>query len=823
MANTNLKLVLIAFLPFAGFNASYGQKVYVSNLTTELIEETDVVFLNGVKTDLDISAYDWHNTNLQIALINTPKPHFAWRLSSTKRAINQLKYRILTATSPDLLKEGQADVWDSGIIEDGKSNGIVFNGKELQNGKIYYWTVKVFYKKNKCTDYAPAKGFVTPLKFEDGFSKLPLTTTRQKPVKVVQNGGKVFMDFGKDAFGQIEVRLDNVSDNKSMKLQLGEKSKNGGVDSNPGGSIRYAEYSINSAMTGGVFKPELRKDPQNTGKTGNESGVKPILMPDYIGEVYPFRYCGIEGYNGDFSVDDAERIVVNYPFDDKESSFSSSDTVLNQVWELCKHTMKATTFCGKFVDGDRERIPYEADALINQLSYYCVDSHYSIARLTAEHLINNPTWPTEWILQMLIIAWNDYLYTGDDGFIRKYYNDLENRTLMFLENTSDNLLHTGNKITNYEHKQKVKFKGAEIRDIIDWPQSERDGYELKECNTVVNAFYFKALELMSKIAEALGNTYDAEKYRSASERTKESVNRLLTNSSGIYVDALGSEHSSLHANMFPLAFGMVDDAYRNSVTNFVKSRGTACSVYGAQFLFDALYDNNGGDKGFNLLTNTSKRSFYNMIRTGSTLTTEAWDSQYKQNQDWNHAWGAAAGNIIVRKVMGIEPLEPGFSRIKIEPQPGDLTEAEISVPTPYGTVSLSFTKTETEFTANVSVPPNTEAEITLPYNGGMHYVQSGEFSFILRNQEPSEYQEDNEPDITDNVSEILVAETKVWSYDKTIFIDSKPDTYYKIIDPTGRTLKTGRTGSSHEEVALNLKINGPVIVLAGNQTFKISY
>jgi hypothetical protein len=31
-----------------------------------------------------------------------------------------------------------------------------------------------------------------------------------------------------------------------------------------------------------------------------------------------------------------------------------------------------------YVDGDRERIPYEADAYINMLSHYAVDSEYSI-------------------------------------------------------------------------------------------------------------------------------------------------------------------------------------------------------------------------------------------------------------------------------------------------------------------------------------------------------------------------------------------------------------------------------------------------------------
>ena len=167
---------------------------------------------------MPISAYDWHDGDMQIALINTPTPHFAWQIGSSKRAVNQLKYRILTATSPELLSEGKADVWDSGIIEDRRSTNITYNGQPLQPGKIYYWTVKIYYKKNKCTDYSPAKGFATPLKFGDSFSKLPLTTTRQNPVVVIREGEQIFMDFGDDAFGQIEVCFDNNTVNSPLKL-----------------------------------------------------------------------------------------------------------------------------------------------------------------------------------------------------------------------------------------------------------------------------------------------------------------------------------------------------------------------------------------------------------------------------------------------------------------------------------------------------------------------------------------------------------------------------------------------------------------------------
>jgi hypothetical protein len=114
----------------------------------------------------------------------------------------------------------------------------------------------------------------------------------------------------------------------------------------------------------------------------------------------------------------------------------------------------------------------------------------------------------------------------------------------------------------------------------------------------------------------------------------------------------------------------------------------ACSVYGAQYLLDGLYNAGAEDYALELLTSTSDRSWYNMIRIGSTITLEAWDNNYKNNLDWNHAWGAVPANVIPRGLWGIQPKTPGFETAVIKPQMGDLKSSEIEVPTIKGTILL---------------------------------------------------------------------------------------------------------------------------------------
>jgi hypothetical protein len=145
--------------------------------------------------------------------------------------------------------------------------------------------------------------------------------------------------------------------------------------------------------------------------------------------------------------------------------------------------------------------------------------------------------------------------------------------------------------------------------------------------------------------------------------------------------------------MFPLAFGIVPEENVDRVIEFIKSRGMACSVYGAQFLLEGLYEYQKQNYALKLMTSQGDRSWWNMIRIGSTITLEAWDMKYKPNADWNHAWGAAPANIITRHLWGIQPLKPGFSVAQIKPQLGTLTHSKIKVPTKNGPIFAEYKST----------------------------------------------------------------------------------------------------------------------------------
>lgn len=498
-------------------------------------------------------------------------------------------------------------------------------------------------------------------------------------------------DFGRDAFARIELTLSSRRGGDTVLVHLGERLVDGRIWRTPTTTVRYRCIPVVLQAGRHTYRLDITPDRRNTGPDA-------IKMPADIGEVLPFRYCELEGYAGPLRRRAFTRLSVHVPFNDRAARFRSDNDILNQVWELCRYSVKATSFTGYYVDGDRERIPYEADALISQLCHYAADCSFETARRTLEHLLEHPTWPTEWILQSVVIAWNDYLYSGDDTLLRRHYDLLKAHCLLALRE-DNGLISTTTGRQTPEFLASIRRTGA-IRDIVDWPHTggtglqagqggEDDGFVYTDFNAVVNAWFYKALTCMTAVAEHLGRSGDAAEFAAAAARVREIFDtQLYDPARGVYRDGLDTDHSALHTNVFALLFGLVPKERQAGVVDFIKSRGMACSVYGAQFLLEALYEAGEADYALSLMTDTGLRSWYNMIRVGSTITLEAWDDSFKPNQDWNHLWGAAPGNIIPFRLMGVEPLEPGFARVRIHPQTGSLRRADLTLPTCRGPIRV---------------------------------------------------------------------------------------------------------------------------------------
>ena len=439
-----------------------------------------------------------------------------------------------------------------------------------------------------------------------------LQTSPLAPIKTEKRGNVLLADFGLDYFGNLQITLPanaaTAAAPTTMTIRFGEKlSASGTIDRKPPGSVSFVETTIQTKPGQTVYQPTIPI------KSGPQSSPNAIRLPDAIGNITVFRYAEIEGAPADLGADNLKQIAVHTAFDDDASSFTSSDETLNAVWDLCKHTMKATTAFGVYVDGERERLPYEADAYINMLSHFAVDLNPEVARYTLEYLLAHPTWPTEWSSHLPMMAAAEYRATGDKALAARNYDALIEKLMMNKARDSDGLLRASA--------------------IVDWPAPERDGYndgvadpDKKQqvgpmINTVANAFYYQSLREMEFLARSLGKTADADKFENTAKQVYAAFNAAFFDAErGIYIDGEGSDHASLHANMFALAFDLVPTERQAKVADFAEGKGMATSVYGAQYLLEAMYKSGKADYALSLMNSREERSWFNMIRGGSTMT-----------------------------------------------------------------------------------------------------------------------------------------------------------------------------------------------------------
>lgn len=76
--------------------------------------------------------------------IDMALPHLSWQSDNIERNWRQSAYEILVASSVELLRAGNADIWDSGKTTSEESVGIAYHGPALESRRRYYWKVRVW-------------------------------------------------------------------------------------------------------------------------------------------------------------------------------------------------------------------------------------------------------------------------------------------------------------------------------------------------------------------------------------------------------------------------------------------------------------------------------------------------------------------------------------------------------------------------------------------------------------------------------------------------------------------------------------------------------
>lgn len=287
-------------------------------------------------------------------------------------------------------------------------------------------------------------------------------------------------------------------------------------------------------------------------------------------------------------------------------------------------------------------------------------------------------------------------------------------------------------------KKWVDFMKSQSRDNLwnsgfhfgDWlfyrPDDDNSGRAaVTDTYLIAQCFFAHSTQLLIKTAEVLGKTEDVATYSDLLKNVKDAFMREYVTPSGRLVSGTQT------AYVLALEFDMLPEELRKQaaqrLVENIKSYDNHLTTgfLGTPYLCHALTKWGYNDVAYTLLFQKSYPSWLYPVTQGATTIWERWDGQKPDGSfqtigmnSFNHYAYGAIGDWMYRIAGGIEIGAPGYRKVIIQPQPHDnLTYATASLESAYGLIESRWRREGTQITVAVTIPPNTTAEVWLPYAG----------------------------------------------------------------------------------------------------------
>ena len=309
------------------------------------------------------------------------------------------------------------------------------------------------------------------------------------------------------------------------------------------------------------------------------------------------------------------------------------------------------------------------------------------------------------------IAWRRY---GDLRLVERHWDAME-RYMAYLQRHNPDLLWTARRGNDYG----------------DWLAV---GQETPH-DVLATAYWAYDAKLMAEMARALGRADRADHYERLRAGILAAFNReYVGDDAYIEGDTQTVYLLALHMDLIPAelraraAERLVEDIERHDfhlTTGFV----------GVGLLCPTLSEMGYSDIAHRLLRNETFPSWGYSIRHGATTIWERWDGwtdtdgfQTPMMNSFNHYSLGSVGQWLYEYVGGIRAAAPGYERVLIAPEPGELASARVVYQSVRGTISSAWRREAGELHLEVEIPPNVAATVVVP-GGETVEVGSGRHAF----------------------------------------------------------------------------------------------
>jgi len=313
-----------------------------------------------------------------------------------------------------------------------------------------------------------------------------------------------------------------------------------------------------------------------------------------------------------------------------------------------------------------------------------------------------------WEDAAVIVPWTVYRTSGDRRVLERAYPTLT-RWIPYLVSSA---------------KDDVRCAvGSEIFEGFgDWLNINAETPK----DVIGTAFFAFSVRLAAQVATVLGHEDDAQRWTALADRVKAKFQSAFITPDG---DVVGRTQTAyVLALQMDLAPSELRAKIAQRLVEDITRRGDHLSTgfVGAPLINWALTGSGHLETAFKLINQKTCPSWLFPVTQGATTIWERWDGytpekgfQDPSMNSFNHyAYGSVLDWLVgVVAGLDLDPQVPGYRSIHIAPNPGGgLTEAAASLETPYGFARSAWRIDNDRFTLEVTVPPNSEAEVRVPYD-----------------------------------------------------------------------------------------------------------
>jgi alpha-L-rhamnosidase len=546
-----------------------------------------------------------------------------------------------------------------------------------------------------------------------------------RPIRIwTSPAGKTLVDFGQNLVGWVKAHVQGPA-GRTITLRHAEVLENDELGTRP---LRSAKATDRFILSGGddVFEPTFT--------------------------FHGFRYVEVDAWPGELTPDALTAVVVSSELQ-RIGEFECSNELLNQlhqnvVWSTRGNFLDLPTDCPQ----RDERLGWTGDIAVfaptatylfdvddflrDWLKDLAVEQQAGGGRVPPvvpdmlKYVDRPRTWPIPdataiWGDAAVWVPWSLWWAYGDRQVLADQFDSMVAHVRRIESVLSPTGLWEG---------------GFQFGDWLDPTAPPEEPFLTKADNGVVaTACLYRDAHILRDAATLLGRHQDAQHFSTLADRTRAVFNDHYVTPGGV----IHSDAETTYA--LAIVFGLLDpedeQAAGNRLAELVAKSGYLIQTgfAGTPFITRALTKTGHLDTAYRLLLQTECPSWLYPVTMGATTIWERWDSMLPdgtinpgQMTSFNHYAFGAVAYWMHQIIGGIAPLEPGYSRVLIAPQPGGgIHWARSSLETRHGKISVSWSHDDDGLIElDIAVPQDVTALVQLPgtqaqeFRGGQHHVSS---------------------------------------------------------------------------------------------------